>query len=564
MPKIIKVGCSEYRAYYLCDDKKVYASVWDGSVAASRTLPYPPIGVVDVAGGQYQGVAIDGLGYAWTLSNNAPSGTQVKVDAAGQAFTGNATCYAYNGSNFTVKQDGTVWAWGSNDYKFPGVGAAPIQISPKGLAFAKIVTGGTLLGLTTSGDVYEWATGNIIPAKKVLPGAASDIFGSYNNFKGAIVGGNPYAWGNLNFISTINSTTTTPTNLQQIWGLTTGITKVVASWNTLHFIDKNGDLYGVGDNAQGEVGNGYEKVNKAALVPNPYVWDWKLFGGPMVLKPVKIASAIADVYTGNSYVFYHYAIGTDGGIYSWGRTKSVVLGNGKAANNESAFPNAFDVLVPTKVDPMTALGRGVDFSVYAINAGADQSITSGTTKLSGSAKAATGYTIKSLVWSQVSGVAVKIQDNGDGTANISGLTTGKYIFKLGMTDNNTGEVSDMANIDVAIPLNHPPVADAGLDQIITLPTNTALLDSSKSADPDGDGLSFAWSKVSGPCGDTLSDPTAVNPTLTVSQAGTYLYSLTTTDVAGAATSDTVQILVNPVPYITKVDIHYSDGRIVTQ
>ncbi|MBD0376206.1 MAG: hypothetical protein ICV51_11305, partial [Flavisolibacter sp.] len=46
--------------------------------------------------------------------------------------------------------------------------------------------------------------------------------------------------------------------------------------------------------------------------------------------------------------------------------------------------------------------------------------------------------------------------------------------------------------------NKPPIAAAGPDTIITLPTDSTLLDGSKSGDPDGKISAWQWTKISGP------------------------------------------------------------------
>ncbi len=46
--------------------------------------------------------------------------------------------------------------------------------------------------------------------------------------------------------------------------------------------------------------------------------------------------------------------------------------------------------------------------------------------------------------------------------------------------------------------NKPPIANAGIDTIINLPTNSTLLDGSKSGDPDGKISAWKWTKISGP------------------------------------------------------------------
>lgn len=557
MPKITKIALAEYKVFYLADDGKIYFPFWSGKDNAAVATPFTnAVKFVDVYGAQYSGVAVDSLWNAYVLNVDDNKGQF----AANQVpnFTDNISCSALNFSYFTVKKDGSVWCWGSsNDYAFPGFGPTPMQISPKGLVFTKIVPGLTVLGLTADGSVYEWSAKNITPVKKNLPAPATDIFASHSDFKGVVVGGVIWAWGNLPYIST-KKASTEPVNLGY------AAVKAVATWNVLHFIDKNGDLWGLGDNAMGEVGIGTERVNQYNLTANPLVWDWAQPGPGLITTPAKIASGIADIFGSNAWMFYHYALGADGSVYSWGRNKSNVLGNGKANSNESALPNAFDVLAPTKVDPMTAKTKPVAFIAPVVNAGADQKIATDTVQLTGSATPGTTYAIKSLIWTKTSGPACKIVDDGMGHATISGLTSGAYVFQLTMTDNNGATNADTVTITVAIPVNLPPVARTS-DQTITLPVNQVTLDGSLSADPDGSIASYKWTKVSGPCGDSISDDTAVKPVLTFQQAGAYVYSLTVKDNAGAAGSPGfAKVTVNPEPFISKVVIYKSDGTSITQ
>src|SRR4029434_10596428 len=46
--------------------------------------------------------------------------------------------------------------------------------------------------------------------------------------------------------------------------------------------------------------------------------------------------------------------------------------------------------------------------------------------------------------------------------------------------------------------NKPPIAIAGPEQVITLPTDSISLDGSASNDPDGTISEWLWTKISGP------------------------------------------------------------------
>jgi hypothetical protein len=93
--------------------------------------------------------------------------------------------------------------------------------------------------------------------------------------------------------------------------------------------------------------------------------------------------------------------------------------------------------------------------------------------------------------------------------------------------------------------NRPPVANAGADQIITLPVNTVTLNGSGSFDPDNNIATFSWTKVSGPSSFTIADPTVVQTQAPDLVEGVYQFQLQVTDAAGLIDKDTVQVTVNP-------------------
>lgn len=105
--------------------------------------------------------------------------------------------------------------------------------------------------------------------------------------------------------------------------------------------------------------------------------------------------------------------------------------------------------------------------------------------------------------------------------------------------------------------NQIPVANAGVDQTITLPTNSTTLDGSASMD-DGTITTYTWTQVSGPTAINPND--VVNPTITGLLEGTYMFQLVVTDNFGAlSTLDTVSITVNPIPAPTNKDQCKNDG-----
>jgi len=91
--------------------------------------------------------------------------------------------------------------------------------------------------------------------------------------------------------------------------------------------------------------------------------------------------------------------------------------------------------------------------------------------------------------------------------------------------------------------NIAPVANAGADQTVNLPTNSANLTGS-GYDQDGSIASYIWSQVSGPNTATMSSSWAANNTVSGLVAGTYVFRLKVTDNAGATATDDINVVVN--------------------
>jgi ribosomal protein L14 len=190
------------------------------------------------------------------------------------------------------------------------------------------------------------------------------------------------------------------------------------------------------------------------------------------------------------------------------------------------------------------------------NAGADQNITLPTNAvtINGSASSDPDGSISAYLWTKISGPAqFTVGDNTSASTLLSNLTAGLYSFQLKVTDNGGAIALDTIKVNVnAAPANQLPVANAGADIAITLPTNIANLDGSGSSDPDGTIASYAWSQVSGPASATISTATAVSTGLTGLQQGIYVFSLKATDNSGAVNMDSIKVTVNPAPNVPPV------------
>lgn len=146
-----------------------------------------------------------------------------------------------------------------------------------------------------------------------------------------------------------------------------------------------------------------------------------------------------------------------------------------------------------------------------------------------------------FAWTQTSGPATAtLMGAGSQTASVTTATAGTYVFTLTVTD--IREVSDTDTVTVVV--HRPPVANAGADAAVSL-GNTVTLNGSGSSDPDGDEITYAWTRTSGPA-VTLSGAAGPSPSFVPSAVGTYVFELRVTDSRGAVATDSVTVVATVV------------------
>ena len=83
--------------------------------------------------------------------------------------------------------------------------------------------------------------------------------------------------------------------------------------------------------------------------------------------------------------------------------------------------------------------------------------------------------------------------------------------------------------------------NAGKDIVLILPIEAYTLEGI-ALDDDGEIISLAWEKVSGPA-VVISEENTPNATLSGLEEGEYLFRFTATDNAGATSSDEITLIV---------------------
>lgn len=205
------------------------------------------------------------------------------------------------------------------------------------------------------------------------------------------------------------------------------------------------------------------------------------------------------------------------------------------------------------------------------NAGNTINITTGTgiATLNASASSDVDGKIVRYVWKKIEGPAAGVITNHFGpnsSTTVTGLTVaGTYKYELNVVDDRAAFTSDTVIVNVASGVaieNKAPLAKAGTDITITLPTNSVKLDGTASTDADGSIASYVWTKVSGPTASIATPNTAATSVNDLIE-GTYVFKLTVTDNKGAKSEDQVSVIVKPAPVVPNVAPVAAAGRDIT-
>ncbi|MBJ7879595.1 PKD domain-containing protein [Gelidibacter salicanalis] len=311
------------------------------------------------------------------------------------------------------------------------------------------------------------------------------------------------------------------------------------------------------------VTDGFVTIQFSKVVENPKISGIEVLGSGSSSAP-PVANAGADQTIAlpiNSTTFNGTGTDPDGGTiiaYQWtqqsGPNTATLSGDstadltvgGLAAGTYVFRLTVIDDQNETGTDEVTLVVQTAAGTAPIVEAGADQTITLpiNSTIFNGTGTDPDGGAITAYQWTQQSGPNTATL-SGDSTADLTvgGLAAGTYVFRLAVTDDQNETGTDEAMLVVQMAAGAAPIANAGPDQTITLPTNNITLNGTGS-DPDGGAVSFLWTKQSGP-GAALSG--TATPTLSASNLveGSYVFRLTVTDPENDTAFDEVTVTVLP-------------------
>lgn len=461
------IGCSEYTTLYSTLAGEAYVTKWIGSTPTVTNTGLTGIG--RVGSGQYNTTAIDTVNHKvyWIDINGVPKlydttndGRPFRPDNPGQQILGLYQSVA-------LPWHDSIWYWNNGNLEFA---ADPVNqqggasnnpptklVQPVGkrvvsIAFSSptpsggnpaFTTGVYLWALCDDGTIFEYTRASTTPTQVSFTGTAIKIAllqnckvietttdllvtGGFGSYAGGTNGSSSFA------------------SVKSAWqaaGCTFPLKQMIGNFQTLHVIDANDNMYASGANPNGEVGNGREYNPYRTRPQQP--WFWNFANNELVTAPVQIRGKWKNICTSTTVTFYLYAQDLLGNWYSWGRNKSLVLGNGRtlSINDYAAWPNALDVPAPRLVTPLSQTWTVQSFSPNAsqppvANAGCGRSIITDTTTLYGDYSSQQEFTITGWNWVQRSGPAAVISSPTSANTRLTGLTNGTYVFRLTVTNSN--------------------------------------------------------------------------------------------------------------------------------
>ena len=315
--KIVDIDARNTVSVAVTDNGSVFAwgNTGEGTIMSSRPVLLNITNVTSASTGAFHILFLKDDGTVWTMGDNeygalGTGNNETNPNIVQVNGLSNITAISSGGiHNMALKNDGTVWVWGSNLYGQLGTGTTswgeftPIQV--KGLSGVKVISGGYMGSVAVTDDaIWTW-------------------------------GLNEY--GQLG--DSTNETRLAPTRI-----LLNNITNVDAGkFGHAIALKSDGTVWTWGDNSYGQLGDENSSlisgVLSISIVRDRY-------------KPGKV-SGLSNVSAVTTGCFNSIAVKKDGTVWIWGENQAGRFGNGLSFGADSSKP----VIVPGLAN-ITAIAAG--------------------------------------------------------------------------------------------------------------------------------------------------------------------------------------------------------------
>ncbi|XP_074061991.1 dyslexia-associated protein KIAA0319 homolog isoform X2 [Macrotis lagotis] len=150
-------------------------------------------------------------------------------------------------------------------------------------------------------------------------------------------------------------------------------------------------------------------------------------------------------------------------------------------------------------------------------------------------------------WEEIKGPLREQKVSADSSVlHLSNLVPGNYTFRLTVIDSDGAANSTTASLIVNKPVDYPPFANAGPNQVITLPQNSIILNGNQSSD-DHQIVSYEWSLSQRSKSKVVDMKGVRTPYLQLSamKEGDYTFQLIITDSSSQQSTAEVTVIVQP-------------------